>query len=415
VALNTKNLAIRFVLCIYAMLMFLTPLYWHVSEEYVVFGNDLKEYMPYTITYYSLAIISMMIGYYFGSFVYPYKKEKHSLRLSEIPLYIIRTIFFINISIVIYWAVSTGYGIKSLFLINLIYKPTSSLDIYASSGFISLFVESLIVSSSMYVLNSKSSKVEKLMVLFLTLVIFLGLGFRFRLILIFLIISLSTLIIYNFDKGKVKKLVVIGLICLSLLISFSYVRNYVKQINRGVDIENVASDQSTADKLFSNTRNFYSLTSLIKYIDNNKGEYDYGETMFLNIAYRFIPKSFFDGGIKPRPVGVEQSALSWENDEGYYAGEAYSNIGDYYQAYGVAGIVIFMLILGVVIARLSINLSAENGLTLSAFRNVIIISSFFQLITRGYLPQYVLILIYLLLPIFFVRISLSFHKKNQFK
>tara|TARA_Y100000588_G_C14084352_1_gene851532 strand:+ start:235 stop:870 length:636 start_codon:yes stop_codon:yes gene_type:complete len=196
-----------------------------------------------------------------------------------------------------------------------------------------------------------------------------------------------------------------GLMFCVILVSLSYLRNYVKQVNRGVDIELKSDDRSFSDTLFSNTRNFYSFSSLIKYMDEGNGRYDYGETMFLNIAYRFIPSSFFPDNTKPRPFGVEESAKSWGNYEGYYAGEAYSNFGEYYQAFGVFGVIFFNFILGMVFAYISKGIRKDRSkLSVTKFGYLVLVCSFFQMISRGYLPQYILILIYMFLPILVVRL-----------
>lgn len=216
----------------------------------------------------------------------------------------------------------------------------------------------------------------------------------------------SYLCLNNFEFKKIRNVIIYMSLFCTVLVSLSYLRNYVKQVNRGVNIELKAEDRSFFEAMFSNTRNFYSFSSLIKYMDEGKGRYDYGETMFLNIAYRFIPSTFFPENTKPRPFGVEESAKSWGNYEGYYAGEAYSNFGEYYQALGLFGIVFFNFVFGSILAFISRKIRSDRSkLSINKFALLVLVCSFFQMISRGYLPQYVLILMYMLIPVLLMKIK----------
>ncbi len=408
VRFNDSNIPIRLIFFIYTVFMFLTPLYWHLNEEYILFSNDLEDYIPMTIFFYSVGIAFFTIFYLFCKSKYKSKKKNSNYNFFDYNKSIFQIVFILNLLIVITWSQVSGYTVSALFLVNFLAEKTVTYDINVTSGPLSLFIESLIVSTSLVILHPKCSKIFKIIAFSIVMLIFISLGFRYRMILLCLILVFSYLSINRFDKKIVRKALIYVLISVTLLISLSYFRNYIKQINRGVDIELVESNEPALDKLFSNTRNFYSFTSLVKYIDKGKGEFDYGETMFLNIFYRFVPSSFFENDIKPRPIGVEQSANSWGTMEGYYAGEAYSHFGEYYQAYGFSGIIVFMSIFGCIVAVISVRISSsKNYFTISKFSLIVLSASFFQMITRGYLPQYILILIYLMLPILFVRILLG--------
>ncbi|XNS97673.1 O-antigen polymerase [Vibrio cyclitrophicus] len=400
---GAHTLPLYIVLLIYFLFFLVTPTYWHFKGEYVLFGNDLELYIPFAIVCYSVGLISLLVGYNLYPCNDKIRDEKSwlNIEVSRLSKRAIIFMFLSNLLLVMYWAQTSGYTIRALFLLNVMQNSMVYEDIEVTTGPLYLFIESLIVTGVLVVLNDNISKPFKLISGVLIFIIFISLGFRFRMILFIMILLYSHLCIKKFKSKDIRKVFLYLFLFCSILVSMSYLRNYVKQVNRGVEIELQTNERSTLDTLFSSTRNFYSFSSLVKHIDLGRGNYDYGETMFANILYRFIPSSFFSNNIKPRPVGVEESAKSWGSVEGYYAGEAYSNFGDYYQAFGIFGVCVFNLIFGMILACISNKIKKDQTvLSIGKFTLIVLSCSFFQMITRGYLPQYILILMYLLIPIF---------------
>ena len=143
----------------------------------------------------------------------------------------------------------------------------------------------------------------------------------------------------------------------------------------------------------------YKIRPNLKYFELTTVEHDFGETMFLYPFIRLTPSFLFEENTKPYPPpSIKIIIDSFGTKAGITSGSAVTNIIEYYIAFGVIGIVIFMFFFGCLVAFIQNRLDVGNLMNLSLY--VIITISFFQFITRGFLPQYLNHLIYFIIPWF---------------
>ena len=149
--------------------------------------------------------------------------------------------------------------------------------------------------------------------------------------------------------------------------------------------------------LMHQTGNHKADMALYKYMITNSVDCDYGESMFLNIFYRFLPANIFSSKLKPKIPQQELIKSSFSSIEGRYAGSALTSLMSYYIAFGYFGVVLFMGLTGYYAGFVSLN--TELIYIYDRVKVVIIAMLFFQEITRGYFPQTFTLMIFLLLPL----------------
>ncbi|WP_223672714.1 O-antigen polysaccharide polymerase Wzy family protein [Proteus terrae] len=403
-----KHLSFLFVLSLSILYDFLTPLYGLANGWVSLFGNDISDWFAEGIMLSTTSLLSMGVTYIFlcSNFVrkvYDFPKE------TTISVYNARAILVVGVSATVTWAAISGYGVGSLFFIRNISGGGSTgltwdelnFDRY---NYLKQCVEFLIPGLVIAVASDMKKK-ELLAWFFIVTLIFLSLGFRYRLILVFISIAILKFYQKGFDFKLVRKLIVYGLVFVTLNIIFGNVRTYIKAVSRGVEVDMAlieerqakSFEESAADNFFKYSRNYLSNMSLLKYLDQGYAEHDYGESMFYQIIVRALPGIVF-GGEKPFPKSLESSTLSWHSNEGLYAGEAFTYVMDFYFAFGILGVIIFSSLLTIIIFFFSRNV---NSLYKAIFISITT-ASLFHYLTRGFLAGYLMSYIYMILPLIYL-------------
>ena len=110
------------------------------------------------------------------------------------------------------------------------------------------------------------------------------------------------------------------------------------------DFDQIRWDLSLFDnRLFLNeTNNSIIFFSVLKHVHEDNVPPDYGQSMFVSSAVRFLPSSFFPDNEKPFPPNLDTIYESFTFEEGREGKPAVTNIGEYYPGameYEVAGFV----------------------------------------------------------------------------
>lgn len=376
-----KHFLLFFTLIIYFIYQFLGPLNTYKTDDYFIFGNNFKSAFSDTVFIYILAILSILIFYFIGIFQLSKKRVHRKLiyRLNPKSKYYL-LVFFLAVS----------------FIVS---RKTSSEDADYSGGILNylLFLaDSLILGFLIFIYEGRIKKYQ-IVLLVITLIYYLVLGFRYRIILF-----LIGLIYFFFIKNKLSlKTVFKWFVFLIILI---YTINFIS-INRNAFREadfssvvfeaKVSGGHSPYDFFLAQTSNHKTDMSVVKYIENYNISPDFGDSMFLQIIYRIIPKSFFFKNEKPFIPQQEIIKYSFGSIQGFYAGAAVTNSVEYYIAFGYFGVVFFSGLIGFLMGYISRNINYYNSRDLI---KIIIFAMFlFQEITRAYLPQNVTLLVFLLL------------------
>jgi|GEM_PF-4272374 len=399
-----NHLPIMFVLAIYFIFFTLTPLINTINEDFILFGNDVSNYIALANIHYTISILCILLTY--STFQHIRKPSVSSLRIQkEFTLeqekrfsIAIRFSFAFCLLMVCFWAYKSGFGIRSLFFAN-VSNNTTFESFEGSYNYFKLFLESFIpIIGAAYI--SKINKKEFFFYFAIVLIIYLAMGFRFRVIVLVLTLTFLYFSKSKFNYTNILKVSILGVTFVSLMIIQGFYKSYLRDIAFSGQSEIVNQNKGYFSSFVRYSRNHISFASLIKYMDGNGGKIDYAETIFIQPFIRFVPKQFFENEQKPYPKAIKTSALSWGTKEGYMAGEAYGNVGEMYNAGKTPGVILLSLILGAILG--SIKYRSQSKISLLIYCSLV--SSLFHYITRGYFPGYLMLLAYILIGIFLLKI-----------
>jgi len=376
-----RHFLLFFILIIYFICFFLGPLNSINFNKYTHLGGNFKNGFYDTLDLYSIGIFFLLIGY---GFSYRLSNENFNKKLYNYvlnPKYkYYMWIFFISLVSMIGRNISEGvYG----------------GGIY---NYLAFLGDSLILAFIILIYEKRfNSKLWHWVILLLSILCYLILGFRYRILL--LIIG----VIYHFVvTSRISFKTIIKWIFILWIISYAI--NFItlnRRAFRTLEFNDVTFESKVENNLspyqlvLHQTDNYKTEMMVVKYMRDNNVEYDYGESMFTHIFIRIIPATFFENDKKPDIPQLDVIKKSFNSKEGRYAGAAVSNVIEYYIAFGVAGIIICMLILGVFLGCISRKTNLNN--TRDRVIIVMIAMVMFQEITRGYLPQNVTLLAFLLI------------------
>lgn len=376
-----KHFLMFFVLIIYFIYQFLGPLNTLQTKDYYIFENNFRTSYDDVIFMYIIFISSMLLFYVFGSL----KKTKNIASVKNVYVFNPKSKYYV---IVFFLAVS--------FIVS---RKTSAVEDDFSGGFLNylLFLSDSLILAFLILIFEKKLQKYQIVLLIMTLAFYLILGFRYRVILF-----LIGLIYYFYINNKISIFGIFrwifGLISLVFIINFiSINRQVFRDVNFSkVTFESKVQNDVTPYQFFINqTANHKTDMSVIKYMNRNQINSDYGESMFLDAIYRVVPASFFETGKKPAIPQQEIIRNSFNSTEGQYAGAAVTNTIEYYIAFGYFGVLFFSGLIGYFMGRISNNIDRSDRRDLI---KIIIVAMFlFQEITRAYLPQNLTLLAFLLL------------------
>lgn len=392
-----KHFLLLFVLVIYFICFFLGPLNSINLNKYTHLGGNFSGGFYDTLDLYSIGIFFMLVGYGI------------SYRLNNANVNKKNYVYTLNSKYKYYmW----------LFFLSLIamIRRNVSEGVYGG-GFYNYLVflgDSLILAFIILIYEKKFNKIWHWVILAASILCYMILGFRYRILL--LIIG----VIYHFViTNRLSFKTIVKWIFISWTISYAI--NFItlnRRALRTLEFNDVTFESKVENGLspyqlvMHQTDNYKTEMMVVKYMKDNNVDYDYGESMFTHIFIRIIPATFFENDKKPEIPQLNVIKKSFNSKEGIYAGAAVSNIIEYYIAFGIAGIVVFMIILGAFLGYVS----KKNNINNPRDRVIIVMIAMvmFQEMTRGYLPQNVTLLVFLLitLKLFYKKLYVNNHNEH---
>ena len=281
---------------------------------------------------------------------------------------------------------------------------TSTMGFPGASYYIQNFADSLItliVAAYMF----KVKKRNRIIMNVFGFILFVILGFRYRILL-----TLFAIVLYNiYTKGIRAKLffryLTLILVFFYALLFLTY--NRIKLYTGAYDELVYDTSQYDYDIFFEQAKGSLCDFAIYKALDNKTIESDYGQTMFLYVFIKMTPSSFFPNHTKPYPP-PQMKAIDTAINAGRDIGEASTMLGSFYYAFSVFGIIFISVILGIITKRMTM-LGAPP---VAFLMNVMIMMAIFQFYTRGYFPQFVDHLAYMLFPLLFLK-KYSYNMKHQ--
>lgn len=385
-----------FTLIVYFICFFLGPLNSVNYDLYTHLGGYFRAGFDDTMGLYILAIMCLLLGYAISYNVTKNKEpNKVTYLLNPINKYYM-WLFFIS-------------------LVSMIRRNIVD-EVYGGGfyNYLSFLGDSLILAFIILIYHKQFNKKWHWILLAAALLCYMILGFRYRILL--LIIG----VIYHFAvTSKFSFKVVFKWIFLTWLVTYSI--NFITLNRTALSTLNfnevtfeskVQYGLSPYQLVMHQTDNYKTEMMVVKYIKANDIEPDYGESMFTHILIRIIPASFFEGNKKPEIPQMAVIKNSFNSVEGMYAGAAVSNVTQFYIAFGYFGVVFFMSLLGVFLGRVA----KRTNLDEPRDRVVVVLIAMvlFQEMTRGYLPQNVTLLAFLLITLKLFYIKKHASSSNQY-
>ena len=386
---NNKKVFFIFILLVQYFYLINTPLHNVIISDFHAVNKYIKDIYPFGFFILLLHLFIFIISYlYFKTrnltpqkLIYDVSNKK--ILTTFIFLYLI---IFIN---------TLSGGIN---LIDIIKGKDvgSTLGLKGTSYYLQNFADSLItLIIAAFVI--KTNKLTLIIMIILSFILFLILGFRYRIIL-----TIFALLIFYFHN---RNLVLSDFIKIKiLLLTFFYfiffiTSNRTSFFTQKFDKIEYNPNNFDYSVIYDQTRGSVVDFAIYKALQNKEISHDYGNTMFLYVFIKIIPAQFFKFGEKPYPppmlVDID-SSLSVSRDYG----EASTILGSSYYSFSIFGIILFSILLAFVISSLENSIYNNNYYFI---RNVMILMSIFQLITRGYFPQFIDHLVYMMFPLLLIR------------
>jgi oligosaccharide repeat unit polymerase len=391
-----------FILTTFFVYLIMTPVFYFSQNFYFAFEMDVKDYFGIGF----LQIFLHLIFYSLGYFIFV-KKPKRSFDFTSPENRIVfgkgvqkKLLFLFLLCYLILFLNTFSAGINLIdIFIGKYGEPTMGLK--GGSYYLQNLADSLIG----FLLIGYFFKIDRKLFVFmlvLSIPLFLVLGFRYRLILSFF----GIFIIYIYDN----KITLLAFFKYLFIVFVAFYILIILTLNRFAiymqKFDEITFDiaQFDYDNIFSQSRGSMIDFAVYKYIDNEKGVIDFGETMFAYTFIKMTPSSFFNNGIKPYPppqLLIIDEAINGTRDNG----EAVTSLGGSFIAFYYPGIYVLAFLLGFTVAFLQ-NRVGKSELTMIS--SIIISLALFQWISRGYLPGFIDHLVYMIFPVLLIKI---FHRK----
>ena len=405
-----RNLPYSFYIIVSFLYYFVTPFYFYSIGRRTIWGDEgvcngvglnIADYYPVAFIYYSLALLCVILGYTFFS-VKVKKVMPNDIQYNpQGKIILIFTLCFLIVFSDFYMA-----GINPIDV--LLGRSESTMFVMvATTNYMRNFADSLVAC----IIISFYYNVKKhylLIIILLGFTLFALLGFRYRIIL-----SIFGILFAYFYKSSIslssifKYLLLVTTFLLFLLFMtvnrYSFIKGDLSKI-----IYNPADYDYSV--IFEQSRGMLDDITIIKYYEvvQPDAPHDYGIT-FLYFIVRAIPRGIvgdeFKDSLYPSPaVDIILKSYNLPSRWGP-TGEAPLHYAYFYIAGGVTGLLLLSLLTGIVLKFLRNRYPpyCDQYILINIFISIVL----FQWISRGYFPQAVDHLAFILLGYYLFKVLAS--------
>lgn len=394
---------------LYIALYFFVPLYDISVGKYTWYGYDLFSYGVKSSCIAFLGYVCFYIVYarcfkfhskpYNTQIIRPTICNNIIIRNRSIIILVILLVYFVSLSANIFYLVNVS-GNSLLYILTLgmagggnnIQKTTSSI------GFISMLSYCTPAATLLYFEYGKSKFLKVLM--FVPMVILqVARGFRFFVIQI----AITFFSYYYLKHNKRPKLSVVAFFLIVVAIPVLTMTVFRDSIRSGSGMDLSIISFETLDKaidatVWDNFRIYHNYHGMVGKIPSVYS-YVYGRQMIIGTLIMMIPRIIWPAKLASA-AGVDLSEIIGLSLEG--TGQAYPNLGEYYYAFGIVGVILFMSIYGVYARYVKDRYKkSQDGLDIILYS--VLLGSNLQLIIRGYFPSNFWYLVFSIIPIIIVR------------
>lgn len=390
---------------IYIMMYFVTPIYDIVVGDFLWYGYELFEY---GVEASIIAFIGYLAFYitYTKNFKFRQKKVLYAKEKSVGLIIKNRSLLLITILIMyafcfaanaVYLIKYTGNDLLYILSLGLLGNGSSVESTESSIGFISMFSYCLPAITLLYWEFGKS-KICKICLFVPMLMLQVARGFRFFVIQI----ALTFFAYYYIKRGKRPKIISIFIFLLVIMIPVILMTLFRSSIRAGTGMDlSIVSTESINDAfegaVWDNFRVYKNFYGMVDAIPSRYG-YVFLRQILIGTVVMVIPRIIWPGKISSYG-GVGLVELIGNN---IASGQAYPNLGEYYYAFGVFGVIVFMAIYGWWMKYTRNKyMNRHDGLDLIVFS--VLLGCNLQLIIRGYTPSNFWYVVFSVLPVWLVR------------
>ncbi len=383
-----KNIYFSFCMILYFFYYFVSCYALWSIKEFEILGISIETIFPKGLIVYNLGIFFFILGYLSKSAIQPksyFKKlivfdDKWLVRLTIFFLVINYFFRFYGVSVEGSWG--NYLWLTQDFLIILV------ISLYSRKLNIYFFYFSLGSSIFLFSLNF----------------------FRYRIYLTLIGIGVIYITKNPEILKKIGRYLVISVAFFYLLLFFTI--NRLNLANNNLNKVRFNVFENTNDikaLLLSEGSDVHADFNILKYYkEHNNYPHDFGQTIFIFPFIRALPSNLFKGSIKPYPPSLKAIIDAYGGDQtALHSGKAVTNLIEFYIAFGLPGVIVLMFFFGFILRILQ-----NHWLMDGSYNELIQIAtliSLFQYITRGYFPQYINHILYLISPIYIIR---RFSKNN---
>ncbi len=405
---------------IYGMMYFVTPIYDILNEEYswygyYLFDNGIKATLIALAGYFAFYI------FYNVKFVFRRKSQLANLQEVEVKnadpdisqrdsiVLVVLIMYAFCFAANVFYLLRSGYtSLTYVLTLGMFGGEQQAAEAVSDIGFISNFSYCLPTVVLLYWEYGRS-KWLKVILFVPMLMLQIARGFRF-----FVVQIAITFFAYWFiRKQKRPKLSQIVLAFVALMVPVFLMTLFRDSMRAGQGMEFSEFFNEDLKEVFDDTvwdnfriyKNFYGMVGAIP----EKFGYVYGRQMIIGTIVMMIPRIIWPGKISTA-AGEDLAYIIGSNLKN--TGQAYPNIGEYYYALGVVGVILCMILYGLWARFLKEKYMSVNAGGLNNIVFAVILGVNLQLLIRGYMPSNFWYLIFSLLPVVAVKILFS-SKKNS--
>jgi hypothetical protein len=384
---------------IFTVYYFATPVYFYFQDRSTVWGSveafrfvgeNITPFYARGFLYFSLALLFILTGYFIMGRNQPGYPTVMFHHRKGLLIFLFFTFYFL---IILNFLIS---GINPLDI--LLGSTDETLwSVTGGSNYLKNFADSLITCLVLAWLIKVDRRMFFLMAL-LSLIIFLLMGFRYRIIMT--LVGLLTLGLLNKKVGPalIVRSAATGTFILYLLLFITY--NRFQFVSGDFDAMVFSpSEFEIVHTLAEQTRGALDDINIIQYYETRReSRHDYGLT-FLYFIIRAIPRSLAgewkDSMYPPPAFPIVDEAYNLPADWGP-TGEAPLFLSYFLISGGLPALILLCFLSGFIIRGFLRNRSVRNDRDLAFM--IILQMALFQWFTRGYFPQFVDHLFFLLVP-----------------
>lgn len=388
---------------IYGAIFFFMPMYDICTDQTLWFGYDFYKY-GITATIYAILGYLTFVAMYCKKWIKRSRKTwqrgKSQSVLSKYAVYVIVIMYVISLLAKLYYLTSISGNSLTYILTFGLFGDAGADKLEAKIGFVNMFSYCLPASVLLYLTYGKSNAMK---VIFIYLMVMTQMADGFRFIIVETAFMLCAF--YYLKRAKRPSLISVAIVLCALLIPIFMMTLFRESVRSGTGVDvSVLSSSDIAmvfdDAIFDNLRiynNYYGLIGVVP----NLFPYQYLNMIVVRTILMIVPQAIwpnkYDGFVSP---GIEV----------YYGGaflgtgQAYPNLGEFYLAFDVLGIVVFMGLFGLWMGYLRQKLMYSNN-PIDLIMYVSIVANCLQIIIRGYTPSNFWLVVFSALPVLLFRFA----------